>query len=167
MQGSARSCLGLKLGPCSSRRSRPAVLTTLIRQMAPLRYARRPRARNHSAFSSAVTTAGNAVASSAGSIRPSRCGSMSLHASTLMASCTAHVIVATALSASGNIFARAAPTARALRTAQRLSKSRRLLRRSVLRTLAWAALPRASRVPGTGAPSELTFTLPGLVWTSQ
>jgi hypothetical protein len=155
-------CLGLNLGPCSSKRSRPVVLTNPIRQMGPPRYARHPRARNRSACSSVATTAGSAVASSAGSTRTNRCGSMSWHASIPMASCTVHATVAMALSASGNIFARAAPTARAPRIAQQLSKLRRLLRRSVQRMLAWAALLRASKVPGTGAPSELAFALAGL-----
>lgn len=81
-----------------------------------------------------------------------------------MESCTAHVTVATALSANGNICVRAVPTARAPRIVQRLLKSRHPLRQSVQRTIVSAALLKASRVPGTGALSELIFVL-RLDWT--
>jgi hypothetical protein len=133
------------------------VLTNLFRRTAPPRYARHPVARNPLAFSSAAITAESAGASSAGSTRPSKFVLMSLHASIPTASCTEHATAVMALSESGNIFDPAAPTARAPAIAQRLSRLRHLLRQSVQKTLALAALPKAFRVPGTGAPSELAF----------
>jgi hypothetical protein len=81
---------------------------------------------------------------------------MNLHASIPRASCIVHAIAAIAPSASGSIFARAAPTARALVEAlePQLSRSRLLHQLSAQRILVWAALLRASRALGTGALSE-------------
>jgi hypothetical protein len=108
----------------------------LSRLTVPLQYARHPLARNHLASFSAVITAGSVVASSAGSILLSKFVSMSLLASIPKATCTVHAIAAMARFVSGNIFARAAATARAPTIARRLLRSKRLLLRSVQRTLA-------------------------------
>ena len=123
--------------------------------MAPLPHARHLHVQSPLASSSGATTAGSAAASFAGSTRPSRFASMSLHASTLRASCTARATVAMVLSASGSICARVVPTARAQVVAPQpqRSQSRLLHQPSAPRIHVWAALPRAL-VHGTGALSE-------------
>lgn len=126
-------------------------------------YARHPHAQSPSASSSVATTAGSVAASSAGSIRPSKSVSMSWHASTPRASCIVHATAAMDPSASGSIFVRAAPTARAQAEAPhpRQCRSRLLRRLSAPRTLVSAALLRVCRALGTGAPSE-----PGISFSS-
>lgn len=152
---SHHTCLGLPLGFALSR-SRPSVLIFLFRRTAPLQYARRRPVRNPLDSSSAAITAASVAEFSAGSTRPGRCVSMSWLGSIPTANCIVRANVATVPSASGSIFVQAAPTARAPAAAQRLSRHQLLLcLPSDLRTPASAASPRASRAPGTGAPSEL------------
>jgi hypothetical protein len=146
----SQSHLGRRFCTCS----RPIVLTHLIRPMAPPPYARRLRVQSPLASSSGATTAESAAASFAGSTRPSRSVSMSLHASIPRANCIARAIVATDLSASGSIFVRAAPTARALAAAQRPFRWRLQHQPSARKIHALAASRRACKARGTGAPSE-------------
>lgn len=71
-----------------------------------------------------------------------------------------------ARSVSGNIFARAVPTARAQTAARPPFKLRHLPRLSVQRILAWVASWAASKAPGTGALSERIPSSLGLFRTA-
>lgn len=130
------------------------VLTNPFRLIVPPQSARHLRARLLSASLTAVTTAENVVASSAGSTHPSRSVLTNLHASTQRANCTGLATAATAHSASGSICVRAAPTARARIAALPLFRSKPLPCPNDQRICVWAALHKASRVPGIGAPFE-------------
>jgi len=142
-------------------RSRPIALTFLVRLTAPLRSAPPRLARSPSASSSAAITAASAAASTAGSTRPARCVLTSWRGSIPTVAGTAPATAATAPFASGSTCARAGTTATArLVGGLPSSPSRRQRRPSVPRTSASAALPRASRAPGTGAPSEPNLTTP-------